>query len=333
MFQHISSAIKQHLTSFPHNDQIIFNHKTVNIHPERFQLISSSARPPPIIAFLDGGQAEILNGGNFCLSFIRLAATLFQGIFQGKEKKGLVKKGLVKNEFYLFTKAVWKNNDLFYESLIFPLPKAPGQKEKLIEENDVAISSSDSTLRIGHERAPLARVASLARRFAELALARQVTATRAANFVILDGTLEATFTGEEKFLQQLPLTVAALAKTSSLFTTSGNNPIVLLGKLAPPACWSYLVEHHTYFVRLHPQARHVFRFEGNQEVLPFLVEQSQDAVFLGYPYGLILADQLARVSKAERNSLQMNFLLRKENKEIVEYLQATNAHEILDRLG
>lgn len=363
MLSSITHEISTHIASFPHHDDhIIFNNKAVKIDHDKFQTINSSSIShsfSKIIAFLDGGQAEIINGGNFCLSFIRVAAQLFrENEILGKEKesantektelmkKELIKKGLIKNDFYLFTKAVWRNNDLLYESSIFPL-----REGKIIDQNDLTISSYDSSLKVGNERAPITRVASLARRFAELALAQQISADHSADhsadYVVLDGTLEGTFTGEDKYLQQLPSAIAALAKTSSLFTTSGNNPIVLLNKLAPFGCWHYFVDnakdgqgtptHQTYFVKLHPQSKHVFRLEGNTEVLPallpILVEQSQDAVFLGYPYGLILADKLARVSNEERNALRMNFLLRKENKEIVEYLHSTNAHEILDKVG
>ncbi len=361
MLPRITQEIHHHIASFPRqDDQILFNNKAIKINPENFQPIPPLVHLPPVsspktITFVDGGQAEIINGGNFCLSFIRVAAQFFQEKeMLGKEKglvntektelmkKELIKKGLIKNEFYLFTKAVWKNNDLFYESSIFPL-----RESKMIDENDLTISSSDSSLKVGKERAPITRVAAMARRFSELALAQRILADYSAHYVILDGTLEATFTGEEKYLQQLPPTTAALAKTSTLFTTSGNNPIVLLNKLAPSGGWSYFVDnvrdkqdallHQTYFVKLHPQSQHVFRLEGSAEMLPsllpFLVEHSQDAVFLGYPYGLILADKLARVSNEERNALRLNFLLRKENKGIVDYLQATNAHDILDRLG
>lgn len=349
MLSPITQEIHHHITSFPHQeDYILFNNKAIKINPGNFQSIDQQLpvstppfSPPQTIAFLDGGQAEIINGGNFCLSFIRVAAQLFQEKeMLGKEKesantektelmkKELIKKGLIKNEFYLFTKAVWRNNDLWYESSIFPL-----QEGKIIDENDLTISSYDSSLKVGKERAPITRVAAMARRFSELALAQRISADYSAHYVILDGTLEATFTGEEKHLQLLPPTTAALAKTSTLFTISGNNPVVLLNRLAPSGCWRYFVENQAYFVRLHPQAKHVFRFEGNIDILPFLVEQSQDAVFLGYPYGLILTDKLARVSNEERNALRMNFLLRKENKGIRDYLQATNAHEILDTVG
>lgn len=168
----------------------------------------------------------------------------------------------------------------------------------------------------------------MARRFAELAVAAMV----AVDVIVLDGTLEPSFRNEEKYLPKLPVNVCALAKSSSLFTASGNSPVVLLNKLSPSGRWSYFVEEQSYFVKLHEKARHVFRFTGNKDFLPYLVENSTDALFLGYPYGLIAVDRFARVSNEEKRSLKMNLLLKADNKEIAEYLSATDAHDILDNL-
>ena len=126
---------------------------------------------------------------------------------------------------------------------------------------------------------------------------------------------------------------SALAKTSSLFTVNGNSPATLLKQLHSKETWFYAITENTALVKLHPQANHIFRFEGNREILPFLISNSHDALFLGYPYGLILADKLARVSNQEKSNLAANFLLRAENREIRDYLYSGNTHEILDRLG
>lgn len=314
MLSEIGHHIREHLSSFSAEDKIIFNSSLLSCDPASFTALSPSSTAKTI-AFIDGGQAEIISAGNFSLSFIRVGAVFFQGE---------VKAGYEKKEFYLFTKARYSGNDLFYKSMIFPV----GGKA-LIEEKDLLISSTDSSIRTGIERAPITAVSTLARRFSELQLAASVQA----DYVLLDGTLEPTLNNEDKYLAMLPPSVSALAKTCSLFTTSGNNPVVLLNKLSGKGCWKYPLENKTYFVKLHEQAKHVFRFEGNPDLLPHLLPNSRDALFLGYPYGLILADQLARVSNEEKNSLRMNFLLRKENKEILDYLSATNAHEILDQVG
>ncbi len=313
MIKEISNHIKSVLTNFSEEDSLIFNNLLYNINKDYFTSIFPD-NESKTIAFIDGGQAEIISTGNFSLSFIRVAAILFKG----KEKINTSK-----NEFYLFTTSVWQENEIWFESKIFSL------QEKVIDEKDLFISSNDTSLKNGLERASISKIADMARRFAELSLAKQMQA----DFILLDGTLEKTFNHEERYLSQLPLNASSLAKTSSLFTTQGNSPITLLNKMGFHGCWQYLVDRNAFFVKLHPKARHVFRLEGNKDILPYLLEQSTDALFLGYPYGLILADALARVSNQEKNSLQMKFLLREDNKEIMNYLQTLNAHEILDNLG
>lgn len=311
MLEQISQEIKNLLINFSEQDQIIFNNKLIRINKNNFQTINPNA-PEKTIAFIDGGQAEIISTGNFCLSFIRVFGILFKN---NKKIKNHQK------EFYLFTKAKYENDDLFYESKIFG--------DQLIDEQDLLISSNHQTIKTGLERAPISRITNIARRFAELSLAQEIKA----DFLLLDGTLEPTFQNEDKYLARLGPQVSALAKTSSLFTTSGNSPVILLNQLSPPGCWSYLLENKTYFVKLHQKAKHVFRFEGNLEILPHLLPNSQDSLFLGYPYGLILADKFARISNTEKNSLKTRFLLNKNNQEILNYLTTTNAHDILDSIS
>ncbi len=313
MFTEISKEIKEMLKQFSAEDNIIFNNKEIKINKDNFQPIIKENEQKTIV-FIDGGQAEIISTGNFCLSFIRIAAVFFQN----NKKVNQIKK-----EFFLFTKAKYFNEDLYYESKVFG--------NKLISEEDLLISSNDSSIKSGSERAPISKITNMARRFAELSLAKSIEAET--DFIVLDGTLEKTFKNEDKQLSQLNENVSALAKSSSLFTTSGNSPIVLLNKIGLENCWSYFLDNKTYFVKLNEKAKHVFRFEGNREVLSNLVNNSTDALFLGYPYGLIFVDKIARVSNSEKNSLRMNFLLRKENQEIVDYLSTSNAHEILDNLG
>ena len=311
MLNQLSAEINQFLARFPQQDQLIFNNKSIGIDPKNFTEIKPAADFLSI-AFIDGGQAEIVSTGNLSLSFIRI----FAQIFEGEKKVSSHKK-----EFYLFTRAKWDNNDLLYESRIFG--------DRLFDERDLVISSNDTTIRKGIERASISQVAGMARRFAELSLAKQVHA----DFILLDGTLTPTFKGEEKIISFLPENICALAKSSSLFTISGNSPAVLLNRLGPEGCWKYAVERKTSFVKLHPHSRHVFRFEGNPEILPHLSENSRDPLFLGYPYGLVFADKFARISNQEKNSLRSVFLLKPENRRLAEYLSTSDAHHILDTLS
>jgi hypothetical protein len=359
MLTQISQEIKSMLSKFSAEDNIIFNNKVIKIDKDNFQQIETESNENKTIAFIDGGQAEIISTGNFCLSFIRVGAVFFYGNEKIKQ---------IKKEFYLFTKSKYLNEDLYYESKIFG--------NKIINEEDLFISSNDSSIKTGSERAPISKITNMARRFAELSLAKEIEDE--VDFIILDGTLEKTFKNEDKYLSELNETVSALAKSSSLFTTSGNSPVVLLNKMGLEGCWSYFLENKlenpkmdypteqtpeyspifqngfsghsslntttscealkparnkTYFVKLNSKAKHVFRFEGNKKVFPYLVNNCNDALFLGYPYGLIFVDKIARVTNSEKNSLKMNILLRKDNQEIAEYLSTNNAHDILDNLS
>lgn len=314
MLNKISQHLKAKIRQFPLSDQILFNNKLIEINKNNFALIPENSSPQSI-AFIDGGQAEILSAGNFCLSFIRVGALVYNNNKKIQE---------VKHEFYLLTTAKYGDNDLVYESMIYPL-----QGEKIIDEADLTIFSTDPTLKVGIERASISQISNIARRFAELSLAAKINA----DIFVFDGVLEPSYTREEKYLSRLPSNVCAIAKSSSLFTASGNSPVVLLNKLALPGCWSYFVEKDSYFVKLHEKAKHVFRFTGNRDSLSYLLKNSQDALFLGYPYGLIAVDKFARVSNEEKKSLKMNFLLKSENREIAGYLSAANAHDILDNLG
>lgn len=322
MLSEIASHIQQTISNFTENDSLILNESHYKIDKNNFQPIIAAKPEGKALIFIDGGQAEILSAGNFCLSFIRVAAITF---------KDNQKTKCLQNEFYLFTTAAYQNKELYYQAKIFT------RQEQLIEEQDLLISSSHPSIKTGLERAPIGKISAMARRFAELALARIIAADNAVNsnvpLIILDGTLEKTLANEEKYLGQLGNNVSSIAKTSSLFTATGNSPAVLLSRLSPPGVWHYPITEQTSLVKLNPAARHIFRFEGNRQALPHLIANSSDALFLGYPYGLILADKLARVSEQEKQSLSMQFLLKRENKALSEYLQNTNAHQILDRIS
>lgn len=316
MISEISKEIRNLIQSFPEEDQLIFNNKIVNLKKDNFRPIKPKIQNCRI-AFVDGGQAEIISSGNFCLSFIRI----FGQVFEGR-----VKKEYFKEEFYLLSSLKNLEGKTFSQAKIF------SEKEIGICDGDLILPVEELSL-IGEERTALIKLSNLARRMAELSLAKKIFFSKKADFILLDGTMDARFKCEEKIIASLPENVSALAKTSSLFTSSGNSPNILLKKIGPKGCWQYFISDRTSFVKLHEKASHIFRFEGNHEILPYLIDNSCDALFLGYPYGLIFVDRIARISNDEKKDLKVNFLLRKENQEILGYLNSLNAHEILDSLG
>jgi hypothetical protein len=66
-----------------------------------------------------------------------------------------------------------------------------------------------------------------------------------------------------------------------------------------------------------------------------LKKQSNDLIFPGYPYGLIQADQFARMSNKEKDYFIMFYKTKagKGWEDIEKDLSSLNSHDILDRIG
>ncbi|MFC1801339.1 DNA double-strand break repair nuclease NurA [Nanoarchaeota archaeon] len=312
--QEIIDSLK---TIIPSNqeDEICFNNICIPIKKENFEEIKSVENKT--IAFIDGGQAQLLAAPNFSLDIIRIYAIIF------KDKNKINK---IQKQFYLLTKT---NEHLEYQSQIFG--------DKIIDEKDLKINSLDPTIKQGTQRASVNTMANIARRFAELSLCKEIS--KNVDFVVLDGNLEVTTTNENKYLKTLPPNVAALAKTSSLFSKKGNNIAGLLNEISPKTTWLYFAgeenQRKIYFVKLNQHSDYVFRFEGNIDSLGALIQHCQDPVFPGYPYGLIYADKFARISNQEKEFLRTQFItkLGKDFERLKKYLNAKSAHDVLDNIG
>ena len=292
------------------------------------------------IAFVDGGNAEIINSANFSLNLIRICYVIFQGNRKIRTKKF---------EFLAFIQAVNENNEIFFKTTFFNIEGSFGMEE-------ISFSSFDHTLMLGVNRAEISSVANVIRRFAELKLAKFVVDERSSNAVVLDGNLQCALTNENKYLNELyescdknNVILSALSKTSSVFTTSGNLLSVVLNSIGNLSPWFYhpIAEisnsNHKaemFFVKFHSKSKHVFRFEifnaqklAAENIINELSDNCIDPIFIGYPYGLVEADRIARISNQEKESLKTMFLVKLRNKNIEKYLSSVNAHEILDKIS
>ena len=131
------------------------------------------------IAFIDGGQAELLKAANFSLQFIRTAALIYQN---NKKIDSVV------NEFFVLISA---DNDKEYKTKIFTL------KGEAID--NIRINSFDETIRDGNEKASISKIGNTVRRFAELDLGNKITA----DIIVLDGSLKCMFKGEKEYMDKL----------------------------------------------------------------------------------------------------------------------------------
>ena len=292
------------------------------------------------IAFVDGGNAEIIGSANFSLNLIRVCYIIYQN-----NKKISTKK----LEFFSFTRAVNNNNEIYYDTVLI------GQKNSNFLE-ETSFSSFDPTLMNGVNRAEIGNAANAIRRFMELKLAKSVSDGKLSDIIVLDGNLQATLTNENKCLNELyesctknNIILSALSKTNSLFTDNGNLLSAVLSSISKLPIWLYHpiaeISNHNhkaemFFVKLNPSSKHVFRFEifnvqkmMAEQVIGEISLNCCDPIFAGYPYGLIEADRMARVSNQEKEMLKTMILVKLRNKNVEKYLNASNAHEILDRIS
>jgi len=297
------------------------------------------------IAFVDGGNAEIIKSSNFSLNLIRVYYSIYSG---NKKVKSM------KTDFYSFTYAKDIDNELFYSTEII------SPEDKIIpDKNDLLLNSFDQTIKEGIARANISTMANLVRRFSEIKIASIVADNLEENdIIVLDGSLQCTFTNERKYLEELydkalkkKVIVSGLSKTTTLLTDKGNSIGNALNKFNFPGKWFYhpvaninSKEHKAdiAFVKLHENSKHIFRFEVYKEqkeqlneVISLLARNCKDPIFVGYPYGLIDADRSARISNNEKSMMRTFFSVKfgKDWEKIKESLSNIDAHEILDSIS
>lgn len=298
------------------------------------------AQPARRIAFVDGGNAEILKAPNFSLQFIRLYATIHEDNKRDKQ---------IKKEFYALIVA----NGSADKRSAGPQALLAGKQGLTYEvetfDTDFTVQQSfaadDATLRTGMHLATPGAVADAVRTFAEFTLAKEVCDDLRANDILVrDGDLMPTQTHAQHYVNELArvattrgVLLAGLSKTTSLLTDSGNSAAAALQRIAPAGIWLYQPPgSNTCFVKLHPKSSFVFRMdvlkaEDARIIANALTAQATDPVFLGYPYGLIEADQFAQVPGNEAARLRLQ--VRAHGGTMLNnHLAALNAHETLNKL-
>lgn len=293
------------------------------------------------ISFIDGGNSIIFETPNFCLAIIRSANVVY---FGDKKISSEMK------EFYAF---VVSNSNSFN---IMTFPKN--------EFNNLELQFSKYP-----ELRSTSDVINLIRRLFELETAKNYSLKNDFDFILLDGTLECRTDFEINYLSNIKR-ICSISKTCNLKTNLGKPVISELSNLSKVSkslivnnenfekskaikSWFYypIIENNNtmhpsniYFVKL-SSSDYIFRFEikndfdtNNQynhasDIINSLTILSNDPVFMGYPYGLIEADSLARVSEDEKKFIQLKILSKLEsNQLLINSLKSVNAHEILDKI-
>jgi hypothetical protein len=321
LFDRISARIAERTRDA--GSEIILPNASVPLSNDCFKPVLP--QPAKRIAFVDGGNAEILKAPNFSLQFIRLYATL-----HGENKR----VNSTKREFYALIAANGKNG-LTYDVETFGTDFS-------VQES---FAADDATLRTGLHLATPGAVADAVRTFAEFSLAQEVCKElRSGDILVRDGDLMPTQTHSQRYVDELKrlclqrgILLCGLSKTTTLLTDSGNSASAVLQRMAPSGVWFYQPPgSNICFVRLHQRSAHVFRLDVMQAeharaAACALASQATDPVLLGYPYGLIEADQFAQVPGNEAARLRLNVRAHGGNA-LSAHLSALNAHETLNSL-
>lgn len=330
---------------------------------ERFHLIANRDGEQTL-AFIDGGNQELIGAPNFSVQLNRIYFNVFKG------NKRIIHDSIPHTiAFYSATFSRFYNGSIYYDTTLFPTQEE--WSRYLPSEADLSFNSMDRTVMVGNQRADIQRVGSIARRFAEWNYARFVVeqALDRNDILVTDGTLQTAFKNEDSYFQKLEgsslsrgVILTGLAKTSALFTSTGLSLIGSILRLAQDCdlgtCkWGYYpiadglgVEHGVRIsaIKLHEQSNHVFRFELSKKqvdkmddddmagILASLATNSSDISFPGYPYGLVEADASARVTSEEAQTQRVLLLSEISRREIWDkinrHTSASNAHDVLDFL-
>ena len=320
------------------------------------------AEPSIRIAFVDGGNQEILGAPNFSAQINRVYFNIFKG------RNRIASNSMPSRvEFYSATMSDYRQEEIFYDTKVFPLKV---EFEGLIpEDGHLSFSSLDKTFTLGNQRADISHVASVARRFAEWEFAKHVIENELekGDLIVHDGSLQTSLTNEQTYMartlkaaMEKGVIFAGISKTSTLFTTTGLSLLGAVQKLAEdygvkgpwflPIAKVANLQHSAfiYVVKLHENANYVFRYEiygeqakgmSNEDICGItsaLASNSKDMSFPGYPYGLVDADSFARVSGDEIDSYRIPLMSEISKlgkwKKISRHICSGDAHSVLDVL-
>lgn len=330
-----------------------------NFHPIQ---IAGSDRT---MCYVDGGNVPIANAPNFVVELARLHFCRFKG--RERIKSNSLPHSI---EFYTVCCATAEGDSIKYETEFVPVRDE--WKSFLPDIYDLKFDSFDETLMVGRQRAPIDRVSNSARNFAEWNLARHLIdeELEEGDILVRDGSLQTVVTNESRYANRAysaamkkGVVFTGLSKTSSLFTTTGYPLLSSINELAEStplkkSSWYYhpivKITHpdhraEMFAVKLNDISEYVFRFEilrdqfqdmsskEMESVIGALALNARDIGFPGYPYGLVEADKLARITGYERDSQEVQFMSASASAGIWEVLlkhvRCVDAHSILNKLA
>ena len=270
-----------------------------------------------ITAWVDGGNNEIFSSPAYSYQLVKIGVS----VWEGKNKKKSITKEI----------AVYADAALQIHS---------DEEHPLINRLNRGFKTN-----LGKITTPQ-QVIELFRRCFEIYSANEIS--KEVEFVCLDGNLIAQTDIEEELIAENE-NLIAIAKSSTLSTKNRSLYAALSAKSDAEKLKTWLAsgtisasnDFHkaiVSFAKLHPKSPVIIRIDTKENLknafAAHIASLSQDPVFLGYPYPLVKADQLARVSNEEMQYHRTKTLI--HAKELGVTLEKEdmikNTHDILDAI-
>lgn len=354
------SSNEDHEVIFSEEGYTTFPFALKNFHNLQPYVLPSS--PNLTFLFVDGGNAELLESSCFSLQQLRTAAVIV---------KNNKRVALYRNRWFCLISPLTQKDHVFFKVKLYSSEESQEESQEKSPEKPLfplpsafLIDAMDESLRLGKQRVALNKIGELIRRVLELHMAQFVVKqSDPGSVLVLDGSLQVSHREEQKAFEALyrealakQVLVCGLSKTNSIITKKGTSIVSLLQKFGPSdSVWYYAplairednsCENQSCkillsFLKLHPSAKYLFLFETVQnnacdlpKVVAGLAQNARDAIFPGYPYGLIMADQFARISNQEKELLKTQLMVHAGNqwKSIEHCLRTKNAHAVLDTI-
>ena len=316
------------------------------------------------LGFVDGGTEPLIKGSDFSISISRIAGVIFDS-----QKMIAPEKLPTIVEFYSATICEKEESgELIFRTSFFP--KDDNYKSYL-PKADIEIPLKDPSIKMqGRFLMPIENHGGIAMRFAEWTYANHFIKSELNNgdIFLRDGSLQTGYSNEIDLANAVyteginkNVYITGLSKSCRLLNESGsslNSQIFIIGNSKfPKDSWYYYpikkitrVDNQAdlFFVRLNKDSPYSFRFdiyikqskdlskEEREVIISNIANNSRDPSLLGYPYGLIKVDQLARISKKEIESYKIQLLIEFDkdvfNKFISPRLRSIDAHDILNKI-